>query len=59
MVHTRPTRGKRFVLHTDASKVGTAGVLCQEEPDEMRHVVSFDSKKFRSAELNNHVNEAE
>lgn len=54
----RPNPDGLFILQTDASKLGMAAVLFQED-DEGKRQISHASAKFKGAELRYHANEAE
>jgi transposase InsO family protein len=54
----RPDPNKPFVLQTDASGVGMAAVLYQEEGNE-RRVISYSSARFNPTERRYHSNEQE
>lgn len=55
----RPDDNLTFFLQTDSSGVGMAAVLYQEDAAGKLRIVSHLSAKFKGAELNYHVNEAE
>ncbi|KAK9730862.1 RNase H-like domain found in reverse transcriptase [Popillia japonica] len=54
----RPDLGKPFVLQTDASSIGAAAVLYQEEEGH-RRIVSYSSLRFNKTEQRYHINEQE
>lgn len=58
LILSRPNFKNRFILQTDASKVGMAAVLYQEEEGEKK-IISYISAKFNNTEKNYHINEAE
>ena len=47
-----PDFNRRFVLQTDASKMGLGAVLSQRGPDGREHPVAYASRKLSSAECN-------
>ncbi|KAK9686724.1 RNase H-like domain found in reverse transcriptase [Popillia japonica] len=58
LVLYRPDLGKPFVLQTDASSIGAAAVLYQEEEGQRRNV-SYSSLRFNKTEQRYHINEQE
>lgn len=56
---SRPDFEKTFIIQTDASQIGMAAVLYQEEPDGSRRIISHISAKFNPTTQKYHVNEQE
>ncbi|KAK9710011.1 RNase H-like domain found in reverse transcriptase [Popillia japonica] len=54
----RPDLGKPFVLQTDASSIGAAGVLFQKEEGQ-RRIVSYSSLRFNKTEQRYHIKQQE
>lgn len=54
----RPDPDKPFILQTDASAIGAAAVLYQEENGQ-RNVVNYASLRFNPTEQRYHINEQE
>lgn len=55
----RPDPTKKFIVQTDASAIGMAAVLYQEDDNGQRQIISHSSAKFKGAEKAYHANEAE
>ena len=58
-VLAHPKFEKPFILYTDASLVGVAGILCQEHPDGGEVVIAYASKKLSDAQTRYTVTELE
>ena len=50
---------KPFIIHVDASDLGVAAVLMQEDVRKLEHPICYFSKKFNSTQKNYSISEKE